>query len=132
MGFDDLCHVELMKIDNDIKIDALNAAKLCAKASEDKKADDILILDVSKLTSFADYFVICSALSDRQVRAIVKSVEEELKEHGLSSFAVEGLKESSWVLIDFGMVVFHCFTKSARAYYDLEGFWEKAPVISCK
>lgn len=118
-----------MQENNYIKIDPLALAKLCAKASDDKKAQDIVILDISKLTSFTDYFVICSAPSERQVRSIAKHVEEEAKIHGSAPLSVEGLETSSWVLIDFGDVVFHCFSESARQYYNLEGFWQKAPKI---
>ncbi|HXW53423.1 MAG TPA: ribosome silencing factor [Myxococcota bacterium] len=113
----------------DTKPEGLEIAKLCAKAADDKKASNIVILDLAQLTSFTDYFVICSAPSERQVQAIVRNVEDELKGHGLRPMGIEGLSTSSWVLLDLGSVIFHCFTDSARDYYDLEGFWIDAKRI---
>lgn len=111
-------------------LSTLDIAKLCASAADDKKAGDIIILEVAKLTSFADYFVICSAPSDRQVQAITNNVQDVLREHGMRALGIEGMETSSWVLADFGDVIFHCFTDAAREYYDLEGFWIDAPRIS--
>ncbi|MCA9508671.1 MAG: ribosome silencing factor [Myxococcales bacterium] len=110
-------------------LDTLAFARKCALAADDKKASDIRIIDVSKLTSFADYFVICSAPSERQVQAIIGNVEDTMRKDGFKPLGVEGLETSSWVLIDFGDVIFHCFTDAAREYYDLEGFWIDAPKI---
>jgi|SRR5579871_1114498 len=111
------------------KLDSLAVAKLCAQASDDKKASNIVILDIAKLTSFSDYFVICSAPSDRQVQAIIRNVEDELRSHGIRPLGIEGMNTSSWVLLDLGSVIFHCFSDSAREYYDLEGFWIDADRI---
>ena len=113
----------------EINNNSLELARLCAHAASDKKANDILILDIGKLTSFADYFVICSAPSERQVQAIVRNVQDEARLANNKSVGVEGLESSSWVLVDFGDVVFHCFTDSAREYYKLESFWTEAPRI---
>lgn len=110
-------------------ISALEIARKCAVAAEDKKASDILILEVAKLTSFTDYFVICSAPSERQVQAIVRNVQDSLREEKIRPLGVEGLESSAWVLLDYGDVVFHCFTDAAREYYKLEGFWTEAPRI---
>jgi ribosome-associated protein len=104
-------------------------AKICANAASDKKATNVVVLDVHELTAVADYFVVASAPSDRQVQAIVRNVEDSLRDQGVRATSVEGLKTSSWVLLDFGDVIFHCFTESAREYYDLEGFWIDAPRI---
>lgn len=105
-------------------------AQKCAAAADDKKASDILILDVAKLTSFTDYFVICSAPSERQVQAIVSNVEDVMREHGIRPLGIEGMETCSWVLLDFGDVIVHCFTDAAREYYDLEGFWIDAPKVN--
>lgn len=118
--------------DLDIKPDSLGIAKICAAAADDKKAGDIVILDIASLTSFADYFVICSAPSERQVQAIVRNVEDELRKVSVRALSVEGLQTSSWVLLDLGDVIFHCFTESAREYYDLEGCWIDAERIELK
>lgn len=104
-------------------------AQLAARAADDKKATDVVIFDVHELTSLADFFVVASAPSDRQVQAIVRNVEDALREQGVKAKSREGLQTSSWVLLDFGDVIFHCFTESARQYYDLEGFWIDAPRI---
>lgn len=107
----------------------LALAKMCKVAAEDKKASDIVIIEVGSLTSYADYFVICSAPSERQVQAIVRNVETTLRNEGVRPLGIEGLDSSTWVLIDMGDVIFHCFTDSAREYYDLEGFWIDAPRV---
>lgn len=101
----------------------LDVAKICAAAASDKKAEKIVIINVGPLTTIADYFVVCSASSDRQVQAIVRNVEDSLREHGIRPLNIEGLDTSNWVLVDLGDVIFHCFTGSARDYYDLDGFW---------
>lgn len=111
---------------------AKDIALACVKAADDKKASDIRALDVSKYTSYTDYFVICSAPSERQVQAIVRSVQDQLRDQKIRPIGVEGMKGSSWVLLDLGSVVFHCFTDDAREYYDLEGFWIDAEEISTK
>jgi ribosome-associated protein len=116
-----------VKTDNE---ETQQIAALIAKAADDKKAVDVVILDVHALSSVADFFVIASAPSDRQVQAIIRNVEDSLREQGVRAAHVEGLKTSSWVLLDFGDVVFHCFTDSAREYYDLEGFWIDAPRVN--
>lgn len=110
-------------------LEAIKIAKVCAEAASDKKANDVLILDVAKLTSFTDIIVICSAPSERQVQAIVRNVEDALLKYKVKPLGVEGLQTSSWVLMDLDDVVFHCFTDSAREYYDLEGFWIDAKKI---
>jgi ribosome-associated protein len=118
------------KVDNPSQsLDSQEISKICALSASDKKASDIVILDIGKLTSFADYFVICSAPSERQVKAIIANVENELKKHKIRPLSVEGQESCSWVLLDFGDVIFHCFTDSAREYYDLEGFWIDADRI---
>lgn len=109
--------------DEQVALSPLKIAERCARAADDKKANDIIILDVGKLTSFADHFIICSAPSERQVQAIVKNVQDELSAVNIKALGVEGMESASWVLLDYGDVVFHCFTDAAREYYDLEGFW---------
>lgn len=131
-------HVDLIMIsknaknmneDSVEKLSVIEVARVCANAAADKKASNITILDIRKLTSFADIFVICSAPSERQVQAIVRNVEDELRNIKIRPASVEGLETSSWVLLDLSDVIFHCFTDSAREYYDLEGFWMDAERI---
>src|SRR5580704_2233826 len=92
---------------------AVKVARICAEAASDKKATDVSILDVARLTSFTDIIVVCSAPSDRQVQAIIRNVEEALLKANIKPLSVEGLETSSWVLMDLGDVIFHCFTDSA-------------------
>lgn len=118
------------KIENQ-SLTSLEVAKICAAAASDKKAEKIVIINVGPLTTIADYFVVCSAPSERQVQAIVRNVEDTLRdEHSIRPLSIEGLDTSNWVLADLGDVVFHCFTESAREYYDLEGFWIDADTIN--
>lgn len=107
----------------------MQIAQRCAFLANEKKAENINVLDVSKLTSFADSFVICSAGSERQAQAIARQVMDTMKQEGSSVMGVEGLNEGHWILVDLGDVVFHVFTEEAREYYDLDGFWADAPVV---
>jgi ribosome-associated protein len=92
-----------------------------------KKAVHVVALDVRELTSIADFFVICSGRSTRQVNAIADHVERELRKQKIKPLSVEGAAEGQWVLIDYGYVIIHVFYESARQFYDLEGLWSDAP-----
>lgn len=95
-----------------------------AEAALEKKALNIEIMDVSGKVDYTDYVVVMSGRSDRQVNAIAKGVEEDLKrKHGASCAGVEGLPQGNWVLLDFGDVVVHIFHQDTRGYYDLEALW---------
>ncbi len=93
----------------------------------DRKALDLVILEVKNLSSFADYFVICSGNSDRQVQAIASHVEEKLGEEKIHPLGVEGKREGRWVLLDYGDVIVHIFFQPVREFYDLERLWSEAP-----
>ncbi|HEY0840469.1 MAG TPA: ribosome silencing factor [Vulgatibacter sp.] len=105
---------------------ALAAARIAADAALDKKAEDVVILDVAGLTGYADCFVIATGTSDRQVSAIADSIEEKMKKAGHRPIGVEGHGLGHWVLLDFGDVVAHVFYEEARALYDVEGLWADA------
>ena len=92
-----------------------------------KKGFNVLTVDLSKLVSFTDYFVICSADSDTQVKAISDQLDKVLSEEGLKCWHKEGLKALSWVLMDYVDVVVHIFKKDAREFYNLEKLWGDAP-----
>ncbi|MCB2166205.1 MAG: ribosome silencing factor [Deltaproteobacteria bacterium] len=94
-----------------------------------KKALDIIVLDVSGLTSLADSFIICSGRSNRQVTAIADYIRTDLKKQGVAPLSVEGLREGHWVLMDYGDIVIHVFYDDVRRFYDLEGLWSDAPRI---
>lgn len=97
---------------------------------EDRKAEDIVLLDLRPDTVIADFFVIANGTSDRQLRALVDYIREDAKAN-LSTlpFAVEGTAESGWILMDYGEVVVHIFTEEQRDYYDLEGLWGKVAQV---
>lgn len=95
-----------------------------------KKGYDVKILDLRELTTFADYFVICSADSDVQVKAIADEVDNELRREGIKPNHSEGYNALQWILIDYFDVIVHVFHKDAREYYNLEKLWGDAPVIS--
>jgi ribosome-associated protein len=97
---------------------------------EDKKAEDIILLDLRPDVIIADFFVICNGNSDRQLRALADNVREAVKEkYNRLPFSVEGSPESGWVLMDYGDVVTHLFLEDKRDYYDLEGLWREANVL---
>jgi ribosome-associated protein len=94
-----------------------------------KKAENILVLDVRGLTSVADFFIVCSGRSNRQVAAIADHVERNLKKKGMKPLSVEGKNEGLWVLLDYGDVIIHVFYEAVRKFYDLEGLWSDAKRI---
>lgn len=102
-------------------------AQKIAQLVLDKKASDVLILDVRGKTSYADYMVIASGESDRQVSAMADGVLSGLKQDGVTAVGSEGQETGNWVLLDFGDVVAHLFFSEVRGFYDLEGLWSDAP-----
>ncbi len=88
-----------------------------------RKAYDLIALDVNALSSVADYFIICSGKSNRQVTAIAEHVQKELKQKGTLPLSVDGIKEGHWVLLDYGDVIIHIFYEPVRRFYDLESLW---------
>jgi ribosome-associated protein len=110
---------------------ALTTARLCAEAADGKKAFDILILDLRKLTYITDYFVICSGSSTTQTAAIADSIAETLARSGMHPSHREGQADATWILMDYGDVVVHIFDDQTRHYYALEKLWsdaERVPV----
>lgn len=109
----------------------MNSKKLAERITAlifNKKGYDVKILDLKKLATFADYFVICSADSDTQVKAIADEIDKELRDEGIRYWHKEGYKALSWVLMDYVDVVIHIFKKEAREFYKLEKLWGDAPV----
>ena len=99
----------------------------CTGAALDRKAYDLVVLEVGRLTTIADYFVVCSGRSDTQVRAIAEHVAAQQASRGVRPLTVEGLEHGHWALLDFGDVVVHVFYVPAREFYDLERLWARAP-----
>ncbi|MCM3663932.1 ribosome silencing factor [Mesobacillus subterraneus] len=98
------------------------------KAADDKRAEDILVLNMKGISLIADYFVICHGNSDKQVQAIAREIREKALEQGYELKRMEGFDEARWVLIDIGDVVVHVFHKEERSYYNLERLWGDAPL----
>jgi ribosome-associated protein len=100
-----------------------------ARAAADKKAFQIVGLEVGDLTSYTDSLLICSGASDRQVAAIAGEVQRQLKDAGRRPLHVEGESHADWVLLDYGEFVVHVFTEERRTYYGLDGLWGDAPKL---
>jgi ribosome-associated protein len=111
------------------RMTALEIAHKVVEGAEDKKAADIVLLDVSELTSMADYFVICSGGSERQLGAIGDGVTEKLRAEGVRPIGREGGSNSHWTLVDFGAVIVHIFAPPERDYYQLERHWALAKTV---
>ncbi|MDP9270882.1 MAG: ribosome silencing factor [Chloroflexota bacterium] len=94
--------------------------------ASDKKATDIVLLRTAEVTTMADYFVICSGRSDRQVQALAGAIVDQLREEGVRPLGVEGKAPSRWILLDYGSVIVHVFAAEERDYYGLERLWSKA------
>ena len=107
-------------------------ALLAADVCDEKKAKDILVLDVRKITSISDYFIVCSTSNERQARAIAEDLRMRLKDLGKREMGVEGLEDARWVLQDFGDIVLHIFHESQREFYDIEGLWADAKQVRWK
>ena len=101
--------------------------KMAVKASQDKKAEKIVILDLREISSFTDYFVIMQGNSKRQNIAIYESVEQELKREKVRPLSIEGKANAEWILMDYGGFIVHVFSVEAREYYLLEKLWGDAP-----
>ncbi|MFQ5852471.1 MAG: ribosome silencing factor [Candidatus Binatia bacterium] len=104
-------------------------ALLLSRFALEKKAYNLVLMEVSEITSIADYFIICSGRSDRQVQSIAQGIEENLGKIGISPLSVEGLTWGQWVLMDFSDVIVHVFYQPMREFYDLEGLWAHAPRV---
>jgi ribosome-associated protein len=111
-------------------MDSRKLAQRCRELADDRKAEDIVVLDVRKVSSVTDYFVIASALSDPHLRAVAEEVEVRLKtESDLPVQAVDGTGASGWVVLDYFDVMVHVMRKDVRDHYDLEGLWNDAPRV---
>lgn len=105
-------------------------ARIAYRALEDKKGEDIKIIDITGISVLADYFIIANGNSDSQVSALVDNVEEELHKAGYSLRQREGQTSGNWVLLDFGDIIVHVFDKENRLFYDLERIWKDGKDIS--
>lgn len=106
---------------------AENKSRLIAEAASDKKALDIVIMNMHDLTTTTDYFIVCSATTSTQVLAIADNIEEEMAKAGETFLHKEGYRNAEWILLDFGNCIVHVFTEEARRFYGLEDLWGEAP-----
>ena len=104
-------------------------AMTCAKVCDEKKGEDVAILDVHKLTFITDFFVLCTARNERQSKAIADEIEIVLKEKGIRKLGSDGFSSANWVLRDFGDVVVHIFTPELRQFYSIEMLWGDAKSV---
>ena len=107
--------------------------RTAVSAALDKKALELDVLAVSELTSIADYFILCSAMSERQAQAIADSVVDKLRQDdGVKPLLVEGATPGRWILLDYGDFIFHVFTEDCRRFYGLERLWGDAPNVTAE
>ncbi|SDM20646.1 ribosome silencing factor [Bacillus sp. OK048] len=102
--------------------------KIAVKAADDKRAEDILALNMQGISLIADYFIICHGNSDKQVQAIAREIKAKAEENGYNVRRMEGFDEATWILIDLGDVIAHVFHRDERSYYKLERLWGDAPL----
>jgi ribosome-associated protein len=112
-----------------VLLDSAQLARVAADVASDKKASDVMILDIQEVTTFADYFVICSGNSSRQINAVADAIEEELDKQGATLLHREGTADAGWILLDFGDVIVHIFGAKEREYYRLERVWSEAKTV---
>lgn len=99
------------------------------RAAESKKALNILVLDLQDITSFADYFVICTGTNPRQIQAISDEIGKQLAQQGEQPASIEGFQNAEWILVDYGDYIIHVFSEHARGFYDLERLWRDAKTV---
>ena len=112
-------------------VSAEDVARAAAQAAFDKKAEDVVVIDLTEYSDVCDYFLIATGLNARQVDTIVDEIEEKVAEaYGEHPFSIEGRDQRTWILMDYGSVVVHVFTPEARDYYRLEKLWGDAPTLA--
>ena len=104
-------------------------AGVAIRALEDKKAEDIRVIDISQVSVLADYFIIANGTNTSQIQALADEVEEKLGREGYPLRQMEGYDHANWVLLDFGDIIIHIFDKESRSYYDLERIWKDGKIV---
>lgn len=107
-------------------MEELDKIRICAKYADEKKAKDILVLELKNLTDIADYFLVASGTSERHVKTIAEHVEAGMKQEGILPYSVEGYKDGRWVIIDYRNIIVHVLLENLRELYDLESLWIEA------
>lgn len=103
---------------------AKRMANIAYKALTDKKGEDVRVIQITEIASFADYFIIADGNNPSQINALVENVEEKMSEAGFEPKRIEGVRNSNWVLMDYGDIIVHIFSKEDRLFYDLERIWK--------
>jgi len=111
------------------RLETEDAVAIAAQAAADKKATDLVMLDLRKAASFTEYFLICTGASTRQVQAISDAIEESLRKSGKRPLHIEGYSSAEWILLDYGDFIAHVFSPASRRFYDLERLWRDAPRV---
>ena len=109
--------------------DAMRKVERATRAARDKKAVDVVVLDVRSVSSVADYFIVCSGRSTTHMETIAEAIRMDLKEDGVRPLHAEGVPASGWMLLDYGDVLMHVFLEETREYYALERLWGDAPTV---
>ncbi len=112
-----------------VLLDPGQLAKAAVDVASDKKASDVILLDIRNVSLIADYFVICSGRNTRQIQAIADAIDEELSKQGANVLHREGSAETGWLLLDYGDVIVHVFGQKEREYYRLERLWSEAKTV---
>lgn len=113
-------------------LDTEDEVMMAAHAASDKKATDIVALDLRQLASFTEFFLICTGANSRQVQAISNAVEEQLRKAGKRPLHIEGYRSAEWILLDYGDFIVHVFSAASRRFYDLERLWRDAGRVAIK
>jgi ribosome-associated protein len=121
--------ISMITLQGGVSLEATELAKKIVDIAADKKAEDVVLLDIRRLTTIADYFVICSGTSERQIAALTQAVMEEMDKEDVAPLHSEGISESGWVLLDYGSVIVHIFAPEVRDYYRLERLWSQALTV---
>lgn len=111
-------------------MDSKGISEIVVRAADGKRAEDIVVLDMQKVSLMADYFVIADANSNRQVKAIADEVIDQVQASDIQVYSVSGKDSAKWILIDLGDVIVHIFQKDVRAFYNLEKLWSDAPMVN--
>ncbi len=117
------------KVGRFFRLEGIDLARRAVEIASDKQAGNIVLLDVRGLCTFADYFVICTGESQRQIRTILEEIEKSLKEEGVLPHHLEGASDTGWLLLDYGDVIIHIFSPEERDFYNLDGLWRRAEAV---
>jgi ribosome-associated protein len=116
-------------IEQPTRLETEDAVMMAARAASDRKAADMVILDLRDVAQFTEYFLICTANNPRQVQAVTDAIEENLRQAGKRPSHIEGYTAAEWVLLDYGDFIAHVFSAASRRFYDLERLWRDAKKV---